>query len=246
LQPKIDAHIVSWSGQHENAVAIAERLAGHVDSLTIIHSQPGGFVPNPAWRYLLVPNDWFFGRKFAKSVEVFDGDVLMQVMADVQCDDWGRLVARCRQAFSLRPDLGAWGPDIEGTYWNLSRTLVSPIHVHTPEAVLMDSLNCVTAVDALVWAISRDVAQRMARLGYESNNLGWGVCEVACAYCHVNNRLVVLDASPKVFHAMGSGYDWGEAGIQRDGFFETASIQEQMQIKLTRLAIEYYRSRETS
>jgi hypothetical protein len=159
-------------------------------------------------------------------------------MADARCDDWPGLARRCRQAFALLPALGVWAPEVEGTFWTLPRVRVSPIQLCSSQGVVLDRLNCVSMLDAIVWAIRRDVADRLASLDYEANNLGWGICEAACAHSQVTGHLAVVDSAVQVFHPLGSGYDHAEARAQRDAFVEMLTIQERMQIALIRKGLK--------
>jgi hypothetical protein len=226
LKPSIDVYVISWSGQHARAASIAEALTGQVDRVTIIHSDEHEFKPTDDLRWIVVPNDWFYGRKFRQAIADFRGDVMLHITADVTCLDWKHLINRCELAFERLPGLGAWSPSIDYSYWTIAKNIIANLSI--------PSMHAVTRTDSIVWAMSRGVVDRMKLFDYEANNLGWGIDRAATVYCHTSNRLVIVDSSVAVTHPTGTGYSMSDAAAQSEVFLEQLTLQEKLQLIMLR------------
>ena len=96
--PTLDIVVVSWQGHAERSRHIARQIAGLPGvRLRVIYSNAEGERENGPGTWQQVPDDHFFGRKFAAALRDFDGDVLLLVQADALCTDWPAIVARCRR-----------------------------------------------------------------------------------------------------------------------------------------------------
>jgi len=220
MTPRVDASIISWTGQHDNAAAIQRQLAGAVDRVTVVYSDADDRVAPGDEHWIRVPNDWFFGRKFKLTLDRFDGDILFQVNADARYPDWGALARRCRDAFKRLPRLGLWAPNVDHTPWTLERISI---------ATLDDSsMHFVALTDSIVWAISSDVAGRLRRFDYDGNNLGWGIDQAASLHSHATNRLVAVDSAATVLHPKSKGYDRTAAVEESKGFMQQLTLPEKI------------------
>jgi hypothetical protein len=214
--------IDSWAGKHGNAAQIASTLHASGYPVILIHTDDNDSELVAAARRYVVPNEWRFGSKFKKSLDEFDGDVLLNVVADACCDDWSTLVQRCRNAYTQFPQLGIWSPRIEGSdAWAIRRTGIMAAEVA--------SLQFVTQTNSIVWALSKEVVGRLRLFDYDRNNCGWGIDIAASLFCHVNNRLVAIDRDVCVYHPYGIGYDIDEARTQMNDFLKQLTLQEQIQ-----------------
>ena len=215
---KIDAFIISWTGQHANASMIAKAFHGMVNRVTIIFSDKNDDVSIGEGRWIRVSNKHFGGKKFEKCLSEFDGDIMLTITADAYCYNWTSLISSCEQAFTRNKTIGVWAPNINYSPLNLKITSVSTIE-GTP-------LHLVTQVNSIVWALSKDTVSRLKSLDYTVNNLGWGIDTLACVYCHSTKRLVTVDSKTTVFHPLGSGYDLSEANGQQTAFWTQMTTQE--------------------
>jgi hypothetical protein len=215
----LHAFVISWTGQAAAAEEIAAQLAPHVERLTVIHSDNSEAALPAGW--VRTPNDWFFGRKFEHCLGLFEGEVMLQVSADLLCEDWGGLATSCRAAFDNLAALGVWGPDVDSTYWDLQMTDLARITGSTA--------HCVTLIDSVVWAMRRAVADRLVGLDFTCNSLGWGIDRMAALFSHVSGRLVVREQGLRIVHPPGSGYDHAEANAQSDAFLRQMAPAEAVQ-----------------
>ncbi|HSW19865.1 MAG TPA: hypothetical protein VLJ86_21785 [Ramlibacter sp.] len=225
--PTLHACVISWPGHEDHSREIAARLLGAVDQLTVIYStrdeQP---LPQGAGEWVQVPDAWWYGRKHRECLRLHDCDILLQIQADAQCEDWAALAARCRQAHVASPSLGVWAPDIDNSDW--------PTDVSAIARASDGRMSFVAGTDCIVWSLSAPVAQRVRTLDYECTNLGWGVDLAAIAYAYTHDLQVVKDSTVSVHHPAGRRYDSQEAERQMNVFLAQLTAQEAVVCQLMR------------
>jgi len=198
--------IISWTGQHEKAINIEESLLGDFPHLDVIYSDEDNFAArNDRWK--LVPNFWFFSKKFETIIRDFKSRILLTITADAQFGDWPTLVQNCKLAFSEYPNLGIWSPKIDYSNW--------AIHGFSLGRLENPRFHRVFQTDSIVWALSSHVVDRMREFDYSNSIYGWGIDTAACMFCHANERLVMVDESLSVAHPFGTAYDKQVADSER-------------------------------
>jgi hypothetical protein len=223
--PKVHAIIYSWPKVHENAFAIATALAGHAARVSVVACTDGPLVHDPEIEVFPLDNSAFFGQQFEKTIEVFDGEILLQIAADTTTASWGALAQQCAQRFQSNPILGVWTPDIDGTTWPNERVML----YQTQDPTLIG----VVQTDCIVWAMRRSIVEFLKTLDYSATPLGWGIDWAAIAHAHANKQRVVRDLGVKVHHRIGgSGYDRQEADRQRNLFLSSIPDEDKVQLYL--------------
>ncbi|MDT0186474.1 hypothetical protein Q9S36_40450 [Microbacterium sp. ARD31] len=215
---RIHAFIISWNGRAEAAMKIAHEISEHVDELTVIHSDPSGVAPAGTRGWEIVPDSYFYGMKFKRSLELFGSDVMLQVQADASCDDWAALVAAARRAFTVSANVAVWAPDVNFTPWPARLTTLN---------TAAGPLRHVAIIDGIVWALSAEVCERLTAFDYRANNVGWGIDWAAAAFALATGRDVLVDISIHVEHPMTRGYDTSDATAQMDAFLDDLDQREQ-------------------
>ncbi|QUJ76040.1 hypothetical protein KDD17_14070 [Sulfitobacter albidus] len=203
--------IISWDGYHDRARAIADALVGEVDALSVVTSNARGTAEDGPGEWVLVPQSWYFGRKFRAALDlVADDTVMLQIQADTHSDDWPAVARACARAFAERPDIGLWIPDITWTPW--------PVDVVSEGEIPGTPLLRVAQTDGIVWALHPDLLPSLRALDYEGNNLGWGIDWVALHEAAQQGRIAVRDLSCPVHHPQSRGYDNAEAAQHMKNF----------------------------
>ena len=222
----LQTFIVSWRGQHDNALRIATELRPESEHVFVVYSDPDpNFVFPPAIRAIRRSNDGFWGDKFSACLEHFSADLMLVIHADCQTANWVELHRKCRAAFESHRLLGAWSPDIDGTPYELQFIAIAPIEGA--------SLTIVAHFDALVFCLSKQVVARMKAARYQGNVYGWGIAKLFVTYCFSHNLLVTVDRSLKVRHPLGRGYKSDVARAQLAEFKKTQfTAQELIQDRL--------------
>lgn len=215
----IDAFIISWTGKEENARKIAAEVVDKVDRLFVIYSNATNTPTDGAGEWVQVPDAWFYGKKFEACLQRFSGDLMLQIQADASCDDWGRLIERCRTYFRERERLAVWAPEVDFTPWPLSRTTIIDAAPH---------LHRVTQTDGIVWVLSQNVCQRLRQFDYDSNHFGWGMDWAAICYAYANGYEVLVDSSIKIDHPKTRGYEGNSAREQMHLFLSAMTLEERM------------------
>jgi hypothetical protein len=218
--------IISWRGQHDNALKIATELRADSDQLFIVYSDPDpDFAFPPAIRSIRRSNDGFWGDKFSACLEHFDADLMLVIHADCHASDWLELLGKCRGAFASHRLLGAWSPNVDGTPYELKYIAIAPIDGA--------SLTIVAHFDALVFCLSKPVVARMKAARYQGNVYGWGIAKLFVTYCFSHNLLVTVDRSLTIRHVLGRGYEPDLARAQFVEFKKTQfTAQELIQDRL--------------
>jgi len=223
MSPPIHAIIISWDGHFEKALAIAEALEGSVERLSVIYSNAADTAETGPGAWVQVPQSWYFGRKFRKSLDlVAQGEVMLQIQADAHSDDWPDLVAHCAQAFAQHPGIGIWSPDITVTPW--------PSEVVGCGMLGDTRLELVRQTDGIVWALHPDLLSSLATLDYSRNNLGWGIDWVALHKTLSLDRIAVRDLACHVVHPESRGYHSGAAAQHMKNFLAQLSPEVQLDI----------------
>jgi len=222
----LQTFIVSWRGQHDNALKIATALSADPDPVSIVYSDPDpNFAFPPAISAIRRPDDGFWGDKFSACLEHFDADLMLTIHADCRAADWVALVRKCRAAFRSLALMGAWSPNVEGTPYELKYIAIAPLGA--------GPLTAVAHFDALVFCLSRQVVNRMRQARYHGNVYGWGIAKLFVTYCFSHNLLVAVDRSIAVRHAPGRGYQSDLARAQLIEFKKTQfTAQELIQDRL--------------
>jgi len=223
--PKVHAIIYSWPQVHERAFAIAAALRGAVARVSVVACTDDPLQHDPDLEVFLLDNSCYFGRQFERSIEVFDGDILLQIAADTATASWEQLAQQCVQRFQDIPILGVWTPDIDGTTWPNERVML----YQTQDPQLIG----VVQTDCIVWAMRRTIVEYLRTLDYSATPLGWGIDWAAIAHAHANKLRVLRDLGVKVQHRIGgSGYDRMEADRQRNEFLNRIPDEDKVQLHL--------------
>lgn len=219
----IHAIIISWDGHFEQAKAIAKGLSGSVDRLSVIYSNGEDTPEAGDGDWVQVPQSWYFGRKFRKSLDLVDpGEVMLQIQADAHSDDWPSVAERCRRSIINHDDIGIWSPDINWTPWP-SEVVAQGMYGDT-------QLELVRQTDGIIWALHPDLIPHLRALDYSSNNLGWGIDWVALYKTHALGKIAVRDLACPVSHPKARGYHNAEAAQHMKNFLAQLPTHEQTDI----------------
>lgn len=220
----LSVFIVCWPGKESNAELIARQIHGHVDQLVVIYSTKDTSTLNGFGDWVQVPDSWYYGKKFARSLELNVCSHMLHIQADAHFDDWKILIDQFKHATHNLGNLGIWSPDCNNTVWNTSSVKILP----SPDKRYV----FVAQTDCIVWGMTEPVIRRLKLLDYEFNNLGWGIDWVAVTFCFTRNLLVARDLWVAVRHEMGTGYETNEAAKEMSKFLKQLSPQEKIMYKL--------------
>jgi hypothetical protein len=222
----LHVNVLAWTGFEDKARVIEEAVRPHADQVSVIYSVPDNPPPIPD-TWTTVDYECFYGCKFAKTLQLHEGGILLQIQADASVPDWGHLISRCRQAFSNHPEIGVWAPDVDYTMWVTDKVFLRDFDKN-------NSLISVRQTDGIVWAMSDNVVERMKQADYSDNRLGYGIDSLAIAFSYANNMVVCRDTSIVVDHPKGKRYSHEEATTQFEKFLNQFSHQERIQHSITR------------
>jgi hypothetical protein len=212
----VHAFIISWTGQEASSFALSAAIHPYVDRLTVIYSDSEQTHRQGLGEWVRVPNDWFFGKKFAECIKLFSGDIFFQVQADASYPRWDAIIENCRQVH--RGNVGVWAPDIDFTPWTTEIVKLFDGPTRTSTHVMQ--------TDGIVWSLDKRVVQRIADMDLQQNNLGWGIDWSAIAFAYASQMHVLRERAFTVSHPRGSGYSGAQAQDQMIRFFQQLSSTE--------------------
>lgn len=218
MEFNIQPFIFNWKRQFKNACAIEDQLNEIFPKVTVINSDDD----NTREGWIDIGDSCYFGDQFRKALSLFSGDVLFHVQADVEYDNWKKLVEDAQ--FYLRLyDAGIYAPNIDYTWYSADRTdfFWDPLmHSH---------LRCVGSTDETVWFIRKEVIDGLTerRIDIGQNPLGWGWDSVLSAISHSKGMPVIRDYGHTIKHPQGTGYNHAAATAQMDAL--VASLPPDLQ-----------------
>lgn len=222
-QCSIHTFIISWIGNHKNAVTIAKDVASSSDFVTVVYSDPDTsmddtFFPCPSIRRSA---DLFCTDKLLTCFESFNSDIFLLIYADCQCDDWTNIPRKCRSCFEQFPSVGIWAPLIEFTPFTLDRTTINTI----PDT----HFNIVSQTDFIVIGLTRNIIKRTKEFDLKNNLYGWGIDKMWNYYSYSIGNISVVDRSIFVYHPRGSSYPHETAMEEMNHFLTQLSQKEKTQ-----------------
>jgi hypothetical protein len=218
--PELEVFIISWKGQTERALAIAEQIKAAVSRVSIVHSEPAELLAGTEAVLIGVPEDHYFGRKFSAALSTRQYELAMFITADADHPDWRMVARRCREAFAKGPELGVWSPKVWFSTWSLAKVWIASLAVRPLQAVVM--------TDSIVWTINSKIAERLSRIDFSRNNYGYAIDSLAAMAAHTSGQVVAMDPGVEIAHPKGSGYSPDEALDQAKEFIQQFSLAEKL------------------
>lgn len=222
--PKI--FIISWLGQHTNAISIASEFLLVTNDVTIVFSDPNAELELDArYQQIKRPDNLFWGDKFKACIDAAAEQPILVVHADCTCENWITLLAAYRKTSKDYPGMGVWAPRVIGTPFDLSVTKIAELSG--------TSLNICANTDGIVFALSPRIVNRMRKFDFSSNIYGWGIATSFCTYAHISGMLCLVDQNIEVIHPRARGYDSALAlhGMKRF-LTDQLTVQERVQALL--------------
>jgi len=221
--PKLHCVIYSWPRVQTQALVTAAALVGHARRVSVVDSADTAVAAPDGVEVVPIGRSAFFVRQFVRTLELFSGDVLLQIAGDAACDDWPALARSFASRFGEQPGLGVLAPEIDGTYWNTQRVAIGPV---SPQGLVE-----VSQTDCIVWALRRELVSWLRTLDYSDVELGWGIDHAAIARARTTRLKVLRDLSLRVHHVPGAGYDYAQASEEMARFLGRLDEPEQAALR---------------
>lgn len=216
----LSVFVVSWRGQHDRAVVIANAIRHDGGDVRIISSDPDlRRLLDADCPVVRRPNHLFWADKFTACLERCDTNAMLLIQADSYCDDWPDLVRRCRRVLTAVHQSAVWAPYIDGTPYGSD--------VATFGRVTGDGAWAAAQTDGIVLGLARPVLDRLRQARLDGNLYGWGIDQVAVAAVYADGRMAAIDLSRRVVHPPARGYPTEVAHSQWQTFLLQFSAAEQ-------------------
>lgn len=223
---KTQIFIISWAGQHERALAIAKAIESLSVQVTIIFSDPDSTLSIFDGVHAARRSDkLFWGDKFQACLDMLEGDNMLVIHADCDCESWEKLVQKCIHTMSNHHEVGVWAPLIKHSYFALEKTSIGKL-------TNFPSLNVVAQTDGIIFCLDKSIVRRMKLASYKENVFGWGIEWMFVSHTYMINKIAVIDESITVSHRKFRGYPSEIAYAEMNHFLTQLSLMEHIHYTL--------------
>ena len=209
---QVHSFIFNWRGQYEKTKEKEQQFSDLGVKLTIINSDEAH--DDEGW--VNVGEDAYLTAQFTKALELFDGDILFAIMADVSYDKWGPLIDDALK-YCAKYNWGVYAPNVDYTWYDSSRADIDTVKLQD------ENLKMVGCPDCLCWFIRKDIIDEMKQRGVDMSpyKMGWGWDLVLPAISFINARPVIRDYNHKVHHPEGTNYSKVQAENEMKALFNS-------------------------
>lgn len=205
---KIQPIIFNWRGQYEKTRSTEKALKKY-DPIVINSDEE-----HERKKWINLGEDAWYTASFIKALEVFDGDVLLQIQGDATYEDWDGLIGDAVSHYNTL-QWGVYAPDATWTEWNPHRTNITGISPGIP------GLNYVACTDCIVWFIHKDIIKQFQKLKLDMSDqkLGFALDMILCGISHRMRRPVLRNYHHQVHHPQSKGYHVSQAHNEMTSMF---------------------------
>jgi len=218
----IHAFIFSWKNHFDRACELEDQI-GKLVRTTVINSENTPAAIRRGWQCM--DESTFFAAKWNKLLDLFQGDLLFNVMADASIVDIKLLIEKAVAA-TTKYNLGIYEPNVDYTdvHYNTSRL-----------QALAPGLMLVPRTDCTCWFVHGDILRRSLPANTSVTTYGWGIDIALAAKSYLLGRRVARDYSVLVKHPRSRGYSTDAAMEQMHRYFQTLEpSHERITLKLYR------------
>jgi hypothetical protein len=216
---KIEVHIISWTGKHQNAINIAEAI-NCADKKIIIYSDIDDIYNIEGdFEVVRTNNELYWGDKFKQCVNIFKSDVLLIIHADCKAENWNEIVMHCKNAYESKNDLGLWAPLTYGTAF--------PVEITAIDNNKNAEFSEVNYIDGIVFSLNSRIIERMKCLDYSKNIYGWGIDWFAASVSFALGFRNEVDKTVAIHHPVDRGYKSDDAKNQMRVFMNQLTSAEE-------------------
>lgn len=186
----IQKFIFNWKGYANNT---REILSSIPDAL-VINSDDTNL--DPLW--INLDDSAYFTTQFLKALELFNGDILFHIQADVKYNNWQSLMNDAIDDYT-KYRWGIYAPNINWTAWD---------SIKVDKQRLPDNRKIVKCTDCTVWMIDKQVIDYFLSMNYDlSDNLyGWGIDLVLITISNFLGLPVIRNYNHTIYHSKNRGY----------------------------------------
>lgn len=211
MSVKVVPFIFNWKNQFESAKRTEDQLKEICSEVYVINSDSKN--TRPGW--IDIGEDAYYAEQFLTAIDLFDGDILLQVQADTSYHDWQAVLDNALKYFG-KYNWGVFAPNVDFTAWKSTRVNVDSEYFTETE------LSLVSCTDCTCWFIHRDMVRQFVsrKALFSKNKYGWGIDLLMAALSYSNGRPVIRDYGHTIDHPKGCGYDHAAALLELEKFNE--------------------------
>jgi hypothetical protein len=198
--------IFNWPRQGNSAVNLEKECLKYSDKVSVINSDNA--IRREHWYN--IGDDSYFGEQFRKAIEIFDGDYLFHIQADVKIKDFQELFSNLRK---IPECVGIWAPDINYTTWETKYVELNEQYFPSWSAFKVTNKNLIDVIntDCSCWAIKEDVISDLKKYDLSTSHFGWGIDILSSIISRKLSLRVVRDVSIRLEHPKSTNYSLSEA-----------------------------------
>lgn len=197
MSVKIQAFIFNWKARTENTLKIEKTLneSGLFDKVVVINSDPE--IKKAHWFNIGDYSNYI--NQYIIAMNLFDGDIFFQVMADSFFNNWINLTESAIEDYK-KYNWGIYAPFIEGTWYNSENSDINSIIFENDK-----NLKMISCPDAITLFVHKDIMEKMKLNPFDFSfcTNGWGIDILMCANSFLLKRPVIRNYDYTVVHPQG-------------------------------------------
>jgi hypothetical protein len=208
---RIHPFIFCWKGHYNKALELEKIFLNIFGRVTVINSDENNRPEN----WINLTDEAYFAEQFVTACNLFDGDIMFHVQADVSYENWTQ-VAESAVKYYNKYKFGIYAPNIDFTD-------VTNVNLSGVENMQDSNLKLVSNTDCSAWFIDGNVIEYFKnnfKNDYLNTKFGWGICLCLSAICLKIKKLVMRDYSFTLKHPKHRGYNTSLANSACDLFYK--------------------------
>jgi hypothetical protein len=213
---KIHPFIFCWQGQTDKALYLEQVFLKIFGKVTVINSGENSKRKN----WIDIGNDAYFAEQFSTACDLFNGDIMLHVQADVSFEDWRSVINSAIKYYKVY-NFGIYAPNIDYTSYTSDYVDISNA---TPDGTLKNVL----LTDCSAWFINKSIISFFKKnylKNYLKTKYGWGICACLSCISYLQNKPVLRDYNFKLSHPKSTNYPKYDAKKLGQDFLKTFDAQ---------------------
>jgi hypothetical protein len=195
----IQTFIFNWRGQYNNTLTKIDQFKKIGINPVIINSDDDCESLSD-WHN--IGEESYFTAQMLKALDLFTGDILFHIQADVSYDKWDKLMEDALKYYD-KYEWGIYAPNVDYTWYSSDRTDIQRLQI--PDT----NLKMVADTDCTCWFIHKSVIEtaKARNINFAPYKMGWSFDIVYSAVSYMDKKPVLRDYNHTVSHPKGTKYN---------------------------------------
>ena len=199
----IQAFIFNWPGCKETDNIIKQTNQCNLNTFVINADER-----NKKDDWINVANKNYFGGKFSKAVNLFNGETFLHMQGDVKVHSLEKLIEQA-EFYMKHYNAGIFAPYVFWTTWRPTKANIEKGNKNIEHK----GLKYCACVDESVWFIDKKIIEHFKSLNLriKPESLGWGIDIIMSAISIEKGMPIIRDYNTTYKHPKGTAYNTNNA-----------------------------------